>query len=108
MRTRAEMIFYKIGLGLVLLAVTVGALYFYQPVWLFHRRDFRVGSNIISRVESFRTIHGRLPETLAEVGINDSDLGVFYEKTGAEQYQVWFGTSLGKSETYNSQTKMWQ
>ena len=108
MRTRAEMIFYRFSLGLLPVIVLVGILYLYQPVRLFHRRDFEVGNNIISRVESFRKSHGRLPDTLAEVGINDPDLGVFYQKTSADGYEVWFGTSLGESETYDSQTKKWQ
>jgi hypothetical protein len=108
MRTNAERLFYKLCLGLLLVLVLVGIVFSYQPVWLFHRRDFKVANSVISRVESFRKIHGHPPETLAEVGIDDPDLGVFYQKTGTDEYEVWFGTSLGESEIYDSHTNKWR
>jgi len=83
-------------------------LYLLQPVWLFHRCDFRVGNQIVSRVEVFRTTHGHLPETLDEIGFGDPDLGLYYHKVDEQSYWVWFGTSLGKSELYESQTKSWR
>jgi len=45
---------------------------------------------------------------LEDVGFNDSDLNVFYEKIGEAEYRVWFGTTLGESETYDSHTKSWE
>ena len=52
--------------------------------------------------------NGKLSESLEEIGIKDPDLNVFYRKIGPEEYCVWFGTSLGESETYNSRSKKWE
>lgn len=93
---------------LLLLFSAVGAyLYVWQPVWLFHWREFRVGNSVITRVEAFRASHGRLPETLEEVGITDPDLTVYYCKAEKDEYYVWFGTTLGESETYDSRARKW-
>jgi hypothetical protein len=76
---------------------------------LFDWREFRTGHEIVSRVETFRVQHnGRLPENLQEVGIDDSNLGVFYRRISADEYCVWFGTTLGESEVYYSRTKKWE
>ena len=75
---------------------------------MFHRHELRTGNEIISRVETFRVSFGRLPESLKEVELDDPDLAVFYRKISADEYCVWFGTSLGESETYSSRTKQWE
>jgi hypothetical protein len=96
----------------VLAVVAAGfvAIGFYavQPVWLFHWRDFRSANEIVSRVEAFRVNHKRVPDTLHEIGIDDPDLRVFYGKTSDEEYIVWFGTTLGESETYDSKKRKWE
>ena len=91
-------------------AVSVVALciFLWQPDWLFHWRDFRTGNEIVSRVEAFRKSHGYVPEALKDVGVTDPDLRVFYRKTSDNEYLVWFGTTLGESETYDSRTKKWE
>jgi hypothetical protein len=94
-------------LGVLVCAVVAG-LFLWQPVWLFHWRDFRTGNDIISRVERHRASHGHLPETLKDIGFTDADSKVFYQKLGDNHYRVWFGTSLGESETYDSQAKKWE
>ena len=94
-------------LGGTVCVVALG-LFLWQPTWLFHWRDFRTGNEIISQVEAFRKSHGHLPETLKDVGLTDPDLKVFYQKSGENEYLVWFGTTLGESETYNSSTKKWE
>src|SRR4051812_20017984 len=93
----------KCALGVVFgCALLAGVVWLRRPAWVFNWREFRTGNEIVSRVETFRTRSGRLPENLEEVGIKDPDLNVFYRKIGPDEYSVWFGTSLGESETYNS------
>jgi hypothetical protein len=92
----------------VIVCTAVAGMFLWQPVWLFHWSDFRTGNEIISRVEAYRTSHGHLPETLKDVGLRDPDMKVFYRKTSDNEYCVWFGTTLGESETYDSQTKKWE
>jgi hypothetical protein len=101
---RRNRILILIGVIFCLVAV---AIFLWQPTWLFHWNDFRIGNEIISRVDVFRKSHGYVPETLKDVGITDPDLSVFYRKTGDNEYIVWFGTTLGESETYNSRSRKW-
>jgi hypothetical protein len=93
----------------LLILLGLGAIYIYvwRPVRLLCWHEFRAGNKIISRIDTYRNTHGRLPESLNEIGISDSD-GVYYQKSGSNDFVVWFGTSLGESETYDSHTKKWQ
>ena len=92
---------------MVLICVLLGSFLF-QPVWLFHREEIRVGNEVVSLVEAFRTTHSYLPERLKDIGVNEADLNVFYRKVSDQEYEVWFGTSVGESKTYNSLTKKWE
>jgi hypothetical protein len=99
------------GFALVLVVViAAGAviLFLWQPVWLFHHSEFEVGNEIVSKIDAFQASHGYLPETLNEIGIDDPDLKVFYRKVSNDEYWVWFGTTLGESETFNSRTRKWE
>jgi hypothetical protein len=80
---------------------------FMATVWLFHYHEFGIGDEIVSRVEAFRASHGRLPESLKEVGMDDADPKVCYRRISDDEYIVWFGTTLGESECLNSRTKKW-
>jgi 3-deoxy-D-manno-octulosonic-acid transferase len=87
------------------LAIAI-ALFFWEPVWLFHRTELRAGNEIVARVDAFRAAHGSLPETLEELGMNDSDLRVYYRKVSGDEYVVWFGAySVGESVIFNSLTR---
>lgn len=66
------------------------------------------GNKMISRIETFRLDHGRLPDTLEEIGMGDPDLDIFYKKIRDDQYEVWFGVSLDISEVYDSRTRKWE
>jgi hypothetical protein len=87
--------------------MTAALLFLRQPTWLFHRREFAAGNALIRRVEDFRRKNGRLPEGSTEFGTEYEDSGVFYQKTSSRDYVVWFGTSLGESEVYDSATRKW-
>jgi hypothetical protein len=102
---RRNRILIWIGVTFCLVAI---AILLWQPVRLFHWNDFRIGNEVISRVDAFRKNHGYVPESLKDVGITDPDLRVFYQKTDDNEYIVWFGTTLGESETYNSRSKKWE
>jgi hypothetical protein len=89
-------------------ALLAGGIWLRRPALVFEWREFRTGNEIIFRVETFRKTNGKLPETLEEVGIKALDPKVFYRKIGPLDYLVWFGTTLGESETYNSRSKKWE
>ncbi len=64
------------------------------------------GNLIVEKIEKFRTIHGRLPSNLTDVGIPDNG-PIYYEKRDENEYVVWYGKRLGESEMYNSKEKEW-
>jgi hypothetical protein len=68
----------------------------------------REGNRIVTKIESFRRDKGRLPNTLSEIGIEEKEEGPFYyEKKSEGKYVLWFGTTLGESVTYDSDTRKW-
>jgi len=73
--------------------------------WGPSKRD---ASNIaISKIEEFRKVKGRLPDSLSEAGAQDGESCPCYCKTGNDSYLVWYGTTLGESDTYDSETRKW-
>lgn len=66
------------------------------------------GNEVIAKVEKFRDEKGRLPNSLGEIGIVETESGaVYYEKKSETKYIVWFGKELGESATYDSDAKEW-
>jgi len=64
---------------------------------------------IIEKVEVYRSEFGKLPENVAAVGIDDSQMHLsFYIKKSEDEYEVWYGLDLGTSKIYNSETKKWR
>ena len=61
----------------------------------------------ISKIEEFRKVKGPLPSSLSEAGAQDDETCPCYCKTGDGSYLVCYGTTLGESDTYDSETKKW-
>jgi|SRR5215472_1124934 len=79
-----------------------------QWPWIFDRSKVRQATKVIAAVNSFQSRYGRLPDTLTDIGLEDSESGpAYYKKTSDSEYIVWFGTVLGESATYESSTKKW-
>ena len=80
-------------------------------IWRASGTTQRLGEEVVRRVENFRTIHQKLPESLTEIGIevkSESDPPVYYRKESSDHYIVWYGLSLGESMTYDSATRKWE
>ena len=92
----------------ILIPLVYVCLLFWQPLWLFHRRDLHDGNLIVKHVESFRVARGRLPNSLEELGTQGLSDQVFYQKIDDNTYEVWFSIALGESEIYDSSTKVWR
>ena len=73
--------------------------------WGPSKRD--ATNNAISKIEAFRKLTGRLPDSLSEAGAQDDESCPCYCKTGDDSYLVWYGTTLGESDTYDSETRKW-
>ena len=63
---------------------------------------------VIDSVESFKAQNNRLPDDLAEMGIEYNMELSFYNKVDSVEYEVWYGSWVGVSKVYNSKTKSWR
>lgn len=67
------------------------------------------GEEIIKAIENFRDKTDRLPKSLTEVGIAESEEGpIYYRQRSETRYELWYGAELGESVTYDSERKSWQ
>ncbi len=67
------------------------------------------GKEAITKIENFKMEKNRLPNSLNEIGIEESESGpIYYRKESETKYIVWFGKELGESMTYDSETKQWK
>lgn len=92
-------------LGIALLIGVLVAAYFYFRNYGEHDLISR-GNIIIQNIEDFRQKKGRLPNSLVELEIYDDEL--FYNKWDTTNYILWYGTSLGESVTYYSDSRKWE
>jgi len=67
------------------------------------------GDEVVKLVERFKVEHGRLPNNMSELNI-DTVLyeKICYSRDDSSNFKIWFGTSLGESITYYSDTKQWE
>ncbi len=73
------------------------------------KNKIKTGNEIVNKIEKFRKDKGKLPETLSEIGIEEKEEGpIYYKKESETKYILWFGTTLGESITYDSDTKEWK
>ena len=67
------------------------------------------GNEYVAQIESFRKERGRLPSSLTEIEIAETESGpIYYEKKNESKYILWFGKELGESVVYDSDTKQWK
>lgn len=82
---------------------------FFSSCRLFHRDKFNLGDEAIAKIENFKKDNGRLPESLAEIGIRETEGGpVFYQKKNSSRYIVSFTTGFDDGYAYDSETKEWR
>ena len=102
---------FVLGIAAVVLALVLWLGYTMAATrwpWIFDWNEVRQANKVIASVNSFQSRYGRLPDTLADMGLEDSESGpVYYQKTTDSTYIVWFGTVLGESATYESSTNKW-
>ena len=64
---------------------------------------------IVQAIEQYRKQNGKLPASIAELGVKESEEGpAFYERKTDTRYVVWYGTTLGESRTYDSDLGHWE
>jgi hypothetical protein len=69
---------------------------------------YNKGIGIIQKIEFYRMIKGKLPDSLDDIGEDpQADGPIYYSKIDSVNYEIWFGTTLGESCVYRSETKKW-
>ena len=84
--------------------------------WFYYShnsRDNRLqkkGADLINTIELFSAKHKRLPNSLEDLGIKEFDGldELYYDKRDSLCYTVSYGTTLGESMFYYSDTKHWE
>ena len=69
------------------------------------------GNAIVERIESYIDSVGTTPESLSDIGIvivDESNPPYYYEQIDSANYTLYFGTVLGESKTYYSDSKKWE
>jgi hypothetical protein len=98
-----------IGLIVLVAAFVVAASLSIFPDRFAYRDQFAAGEEVVERIERYREYHGTLPATLDDIGIEERlESPIHYTRRDSQQYQVWFGTSLGESITYHSERGSWE
>lgn len=88
--------------------VIIGLVAFYFIIPSKEEKLTNQGNEIIQKIEKYRVDNGHLPNSLTEIGIKEKEEGpLYYDKRDSINYTLSFGTSLGESETYHSETKKW-
>ena len=97
--------------ALLIVGTSVLARLSEEPGWVSrirYREQYRVSNEIISRVETFKERSGLAPASLDEVGVVENDRCPCYQRISPSEFEVWFGTSLGESIIYESETRAWR
>jgi hypothetical protein len=67
------------------------------------------GDIIVHKIEDYRMHNAKLPNDLRAIGIDEKEDGPFYYmKKDSLNYVLWFGTSVGESTIYYSDSSRWE
>ena len=85
------------------------AYYFF---FLRDQRDNRLmreGDELVKKIEGYKSTFGKLPNSLQDIGITQKEEdSLYYDKKDSIKYIIWYGTSLGESKTYYSDSRKWE
>jgi hypothetical protein len=69
----------------------------------------KLGEEIISKIETYKKVNGRLPNQLNDIGIIEKEEGpIYYTKQNDTTYIIYYGLGLGESMVYDFRTKKWK
>ena len=82
--------------------------------WFLFLKDFAVrklmneSNVVINKIENFRNERNRLPNSLTEIGIKETEYGpIFYEKRSELDYVIYFNIGFDDIRFYNSNNQKW-
>ncbi len=97
------------------LGVTLFVIFVLFSFWLTSLNDsgigglIKQGNEVVEKIEDFRKISGRLPDSLKEIGVYESEQGpIFYEKRGDSEYAIFFSIGFDEMKAYYSDSKKWE
>ena len=100
--------FKKIITIIVFFLIAILAIIAFLPKWEAYRMEQR-GSKIIETIEKFKVQHGRLPESLGEIGlIDDMHTQPFYSKRSENEYELHYSWDFDRGYGYFSKTGKWR
>jgi|GEM_PF-3266825 hypothetical protein len=76
------------------------------------------GDDIVKRIENYKMLSGRLPESFCEIGLKPDEYWkgqatnfhgtkYFYEKLSDREYEIYFSLSVGDALYFNSSRAEW-
>jgi hypothetical protein len=90
----------------ILLIITFAAVFTFACA---NDEKLKQGNEVAAKIEKFRSEKGRLPNSLSEIGVVETESGpIYYKKESETKYILWFGKELGESSVYDSETKQWK
>lgn len=69
------------------------------------------GNEFVEKIEQYKKDNNRLPVSLSDIGItvkSEYEPPIYYEKRDSIHYTISFGTTLGESKIYYSDSKKWE
>ena len=94
---------------LKVILTVLSAAFFVSSLACSYSEKLAKGNEVIAKIESFRKEKGRLPNSLSEIRIEETESGsIYYRKESESKYILWFGKELGESVAYDSDTKQWK
>ena len=97
--------YWFLSVLVVLLALVFFSIVPDKLIWGW---EIHQANALVVKIKAFHHRQGKLPTSLRDVGMRDSEEGPFYyQKCSDTRFLVWFGTSLGESMTYDSSSDSW-
>ena len=68
-----------------------------------------MGNSVICKIKEYEKREGHIPNSLLDIGIVEhEEMPLYYDKRDSTTFILWFGTSLGASKTYYSDSNKWE
>ncbi len=101
----------KSALAVALLIIGLFCFWFFYLRHADRNRLMKVGYEVVEKVEKYKEVNHKLPDSLAQVGVKEdeeTETYLNYQKQDSLRYFVWIGISSEESKFYYSDTKKWE
>jgi len=97
----------SLGIAVVALLAAASAVVIYEQRMEDERRKAE-GEKLIERVEEHRRLTGRLPDVIADLGLDETmGVGPCYERIDSAVFMVYFSLGFDGAFAYRSDTGEW-